>query len=363
MTGGAGYAQRHLQHSDYYDEHRRVQGEWHGRGAELLGLRGSVTSEQFEAVREGLHPETGEFMRPRHGTDRANADGSDQSKARSLYDLTFSAPKSVSVQAVVGRDERLVAAHDKAVGEALAEAENHAGARVRPNGANENRVTGNWIIATYRHDTSRELDPQLHTHAVAANLTYDGTEARWKALQASGLYERRSYLTEVYRNALSREVRALGYEIENRRDVAGKDKGLEIAGVSQEILDNYSRRSAQRDAAIEEFTQKRGRAPTDNEVAVLIRETRADKLQAISTEQVRCRQLERLTPDQRNMLGSLREEALKQSLPVRIEHRVAETSLGHAQEHIFERLSVAKEHEILTVALRHGRGQVELSAL
>jgi ATP-dependent exoDNAse (exonuclease V) alpha subunit len=98
-------------------------------------------------------------------------------------------------------------------------------------------------------------------------------------------------------------------------------------------------------------------------IAVLIRETRADKLQAISTEQVRCRQLERLTPDQRNMLGSLREEALKQSLPVRIEHRVAETSLGHAQEHIFERLSVAKEHEILTVALRHGRGQVELSAL
>jgi hypothetical protein len=67
---------------------------------------------------------------------------------------------------------------------------------------------------------------------VTANLTYDGTEARWKALQASGLYERRSYLTEVYRNALAREVRALGYEIENRRDAAGKDKGFEIAGVS-----------------------------------------------------------------------------------------------------------------------------------
>jgi hypothetical protein len=177
------------------------------------------------------------------------------------------------------------------------------------------------------------------------------------------LYERRSYLTEVYRNALSHEVRALGYEIENRRDVAGKDKGFEIAGVSREILDNYSRRSAQRDAAIQEFTHKRGRAPTDNEVAVLIRETRADKLQEISTEQVRCRQLERLTPDERNMLGSLREEALKQSLPLRIEHRVAEASLGHAQEHIFERLSVAKEHEVLTEALRHGRWQVELSAL
>jgi AAA domain len=127
--------------------------------------------------------------------------------------------------------------------------------------------------------------------------------------------------------------------------------------------DKYSRRSAQRDAAIEEFTHKRGRAPTDNEVAVLIRETRADKLQEISTEQVRSRQLERLTPDQRNMLGSLREEALQQSPPPRFEHRAAEASLGHAQEHVFERLSVAKEHELLTEALRHGRGQVELSAL
>src|SRR6266567_1092787 len=208
MTGGAGYAQRHLEHSDYYDEHRKVQGEWHGRGAELLGLRGTVTREQFEAVREGLHPQSGEFLRPRHGSDRTNVDGSEQSKARSLYDLTFSAPKSVSVQAIVGGDDRL-------------------------NAANEDRTTANWIVATYRHDTSRELDPQLHTHAVAANLTYDGVEGRWKALQASGLYERRAYLTEVYRNALAREVRGLGYEIEPHRDPNGKDRGFEIRGVSQ----------------------------------------------------------------------------------------------------------------------------------
>jgi len=363
MAGGQGYAQRHLQQSDYFDQKRTVEGQWHGRGAELLGLSGKVRSEDFESLRQGLDPFTGDFLRQRQGSDRISSDGAEQSKARSLYDMTFSAPKSVSVMAIVGGDERLIAAHETAVRETLQEAEKYSATRVRLAGLNENRTTGNWVVAAYTHDTSRELDPQLHTHAVAANLTYDGTEARWKALQASGLYERRSYLTEVYRNALAREVRALGYEIENRRDIAGKDKGFEIAGVSQEILDKYSRRSAQRDAAIEEFTHKRGRAPTDNEVAVLIRETRADKLQEISTEQVRSRQLERLAPDQRNMLGSLREEALQQSPPIRIEHRAAEASLGHAQEHVFERLSVAKEHEILTEALRHGRGQVELSAL
>ncbi len=363
MTGGAGYAQRHLQHSDYYDEHRRVQGEWHGRGAELLGLRGSVTSEQFEAVREGLHPETGEFMRPRHGTDRANADGSDQSKARSLYDLTFSAPKSVSVQAVVGRDERLVAAHDKAVGEALAEAENHAGARVRLNGANENRATGNWIIATYRHDTSRELDPQQHTHAVAANLTYDGVEGRWKALQASGLYERRAYLTEVYRNALANEVRNLGYEIEPRRDSRGRDLGFEIRGVADELLERYSQRSAQRDAAIEEFKEHHGRKPTDNEVAVLVQESRADKLTEIATEQVRQQQRARLSPEESHSLDRLRGASLEQSRSGSYEFSPAADSLQHAKDHLFERRSVVYDHELLAEALRYGRGRVDLSQL
>src|SRR5580692_10531871 len=99
MTGGVGYAQMHLEHSDYYDEQRRIQSDWHGHGAELLGLRGEVTREQFEAIREGLHPETGEFLRPRHSADRTTDNGNEQSKARSLYDLTFSAPKSVSIQA------------------------------------------------------------------------------------------------------------------------------------------------------------------------------------------------------------------------------------------------------------------------
>jgi conjugative relaxase-like TrwC/TraI family protein len=147
MSGGVEYAQRHLEHSDYYDEHRRVQGEWHGLGAELLGLRGEVTRAQFEALREGLHPETGEFLRPRHSADRIGTDGSEQSKVRSLYDLTFSAPKSVSVQALVGGDERLVTAHDNAVWEALAEAEGHAAARVRLNGANVDRKMAKWIVA------------------------------------------------------------------------------------------------------------------------------------------------------------------------------------------------------------------------
>jgi conjugative relaxase-like TrwC/TraI family protein len=363
MTSGAGYAQRHLEHNDYYDEHRRVHGEWQGRGAELLGLRGNVASEQFEAVREGLHPETGEFLRPRHSADRTNGDGNEQSKARSLYDLTFSAPKSISIQAMVGGDERLVAAHDKAVREAMTEAENYAGSRVRLNGTNENRTTGNWIVATFRHDTSRELDPQLHTHAVAANLTYDGVEGRWKALQASGLYVRRAYLTEVYRNALANEVRGLGYEIEPRRDSRGRDLGFEVRGVSDELLERYSQRSAQRDAAITEFAKEHGRNPTDNEVAVLVRESRADKLTKIATEQVRQQQHARLSPEESHCLDRLRCSSQEQSQNANRELSPAADSLQHAKDHLFERRSVVYDHELLTEALRYGRGRVDLGQL
>lgn len=363
MTGGVGYAQRHLEHSDYYDEQRRIQGEWHGRGAELLGLRGEVTREQFEAIREGLHPETGEFLRPRHSADRTIDNGTEQSKARSLYDLTFSAPKSISVQALVGGDERLVRAHDKAVREALSESEKYVATRVRLDGANENRTTANWIVAAYRHDTSRELDPQLHTHAVAANLSYDGVEGRWKALQASGLYERRAYLTEVYRNALAREVHSLGYEIESRRDSRGRDYGFEIRGVSNELLEKYSQRSAQRDAAIKQFTTEHGRKPTDNEVAVLVRESRADKLTEISTERVREQQQGRLSPEEGHTLKYLHAESLERGRIISHEPSGAAASLQHAKEHLFERNSVVREHELMTQALRHGRGQVDLGQL
>ncbi|PYT24342.1 MAG: hypothetical protein DMG57_29080 [Acidobacteria bacterium] len=178
-------------------------GRWQGRGAELLGLSGDVKTEQFEALRQGCGPNTGEFLRQRQSVDRMATDGTTQSRGN-LYDFTISAPKSVSIMASLGKDDRLIEAHWNAVDETVKELEACAQTRVRQDGANEDRDTGNLVLAVYQHDTSRELDPQLHTHAVAANLTYDGTEDRWKALQASEIYERRAYLTEVYRNALAR---------------------------------------------------------------------------------------------------------------------------------------------------------------
>jgi conjugative relaxase-like TrwC/TraI family protein len=360
MSNGQGYSARHLEHSDYYAEGERVIGQWQSRGAELLGLAGDVKSEQFEAVRQGLDPKTGEFLRQRQSADRLAADGTTQSHGRNLYDFTISAPKSVSVMAELGGDARLLQAHQKAVSEALQELESYAATRVRQDGANADRITGNLVVAVYHHDSSRELDPQLHTHAVAANMTYDGAEGRWKALQASDIYERRAYLTEVYRNALAREVTDLGYQIEDQRDARGKDAGFEIRGVSAGLLEKYSQRSRQRDDAIEQFTQKNGRGPTDNEVAVLVRESRADKLLEISTAEVKQRQQARLTPKEAQTVTQLRETALVTANAHAMVRENAAPSLDYAQEHVFERVSVARDHELLTESLRHGRGRIAL---
>jgi conjugative relaxase-like TrwC/TraI family protein len=363
MSDGAGYSARHLEHSDYYAEGERVTGQWQGRGAKLLGLSGEVQSEQFEALRQGLDPQSGEFLRQRHSADRTAADGSTQSRGRNLYDFTISAPKSVSIMAKLGGDARLTEAHQKAVQEALKELECQAASRVRRDGTNENRTTGNLVVAVYHHDTSRELDPQLHTHAVAANLTYDGAEGRWKALQASGIYEQRAYLTEVYRNALARKARSLGYEIEDRRSSKGKNLGFEIKGISDELLEKYSQRSEQRDRAIAEFVESKGRQPSNNEIAVLVRESRADKLVEISTAEAHSRQTARLTPQESLTLEQIREAVLERSLAQRLDPESAVRSLDYAKQHVFERVSVALDHELLTEALRHGRGRIDLAEL
>jgi conjugative relaxase-like TrwC/TraI family protein len=358
MSDGKGYSSRHLEHSDYYAEGELVTGVWQGRGAELLGLKGAVRGEDFEAIRQGLDPQTNEFLRVRHSVDRTAVDGTKLARGRSLYDFTISAPKSVSVLAIVGGDDRLIEAHRTAVAEALKEAETYAASRVRQAGANEDRPTGNLALAVYHHDASRELDPQLHTHAVAANLTFDGTEGRWKALQASDIYERRAYLSEVYRNSLAREVQALGYEIENQRDARGRDVGFEIRGLSAELLEKFSQRSRQRDQAIGAFIEQRGRRPTDNEVAVLVRESRADKLTEISTHELREKQRARLSPNEAKMLAQTRGT---QRLMLVVESSAA--SLEYAKDHIFERVSVVLDQELLTEALRHGRGRIRLADL
>ena len=141
-------------------------------------------------------------------------------------------------------------------------------------------------------------------------------------------------------------------------------RALTSGGVSDELLTRYSRRSEQRDQAIAEFLKRNGRAPTDNEVAVLVRESRADKLTEISTEEVQAQQLSRLLPQEAGHLTHLRNEAFARSQPgpASVE-RFRRPRLRWAEEHVFERVSVAQDYELFAEALRHGRGRISLTEL
>jgi hypothetical protein len=185
-------------------------------------------------------------------------------------------------------------------------------------------------------------------------------EGKWKALAPYQIYQQREYLSEVYRNALAREVTTLGYRIENRFE-HGKDLGFGIAGIQESTLEKYSQRSAQRDAAIVEFLDQNGRLPSNNEIARLVRDTRPGKLHEITTAQVRAVQFARMDPDEAKTLKELHRAALERGS---VRDAVAATpSLAHAREHLFERVSVAKDYELKTEALRHGRGHIDLPEL
>lgn len=360
MSNGEGYAERHLQYSDYLDEQNQVKGLWKGKAAERLGLVGEVSAEQFERLRQCEHPETGEFLRQRRSADRIAADGSIQSNRVHLYDMTISAPKSVSLMGVV-EDPRLIVAHHKAVAAFLAEAETCAAVEDQRGGKKIVRQTGNLAIATYQHDTSRQLDPQIHTHAVAFNLTYDESTGKWKALDARGLYERRAYLSEVYRNVLAREVKNLGYKIENRWNNRGTDQTFEIKQIPTALCKQFSKRSAEKEAAINEFITEHGREPSNNEVSVLVRSTREDKLREIATADVRAHQSAQLSQPDAQLLRETREQASAHHASPFISQAIP--SLEFAKEHLFERVSVAHDYELLTEALQHGRGQIDLADL
>jgi len=354
MRNGAGYAKKYLEQSDYYAEgERKVVGEWFGRGAEILAIAWeTVHDEQFERLRLGLHPNSGEQLRERKSPAKENGQ---ENHGRSLYDFTFSAPKSLSLMAILGGDDRLIGVHNRAVRIALEEVERHAAARVRVNHQNSNRTTGNLIAACYTHLDSRRLDPQVHTHCVAANMSWDHEEGKWKALQAGPIYARTALFTEVYRSELARGLAIYGYEMER-----GKN-GPEIKGVPQSLIDQFSQGSRDREAAIAEFVIKAGRPPTKNEITILVRDARPDKMVHISTEEVRAQQLARLTPDDERTIAQVRDRADRNRN--RFETHEAADSLAYALGHTFERVSVARDFTVLTEALKHGRGHVALDEL
>src|SRR3954469_24166091 len=155
---------------NYWSQRGVIAGEWQGRLAAQLGLAGTVSAADFGRLSQGQHPETGEqLVRQRASYEYQDADGKTVKtmEHRAGWDATFSAPKSVSLTALVGGDDRVSEAHRAAVTTALEELEKYTHARI--GGNNPAEQTGKFIAAKFEHDTARPVNgyaaPQLHTHA------------------------------------------------------------------------------------------------------------------------------------------------------------------------------------------------------
>ena len=239
---GASYYERDGYYAKDDPEHRAGSG-WFGKGAEELGLEGPVDPEVFRQVLEGKVPDGSGTELGRRGKDG-------EILHRPGRDLTFSAPKSVSLAALVGGDARIVEAHDRAVKATLAWVErNVAETRMK------DPVTGQMVragdqkivAATFRHDTSRNLDPQLHTHAVLANMVR-GEDDKWRSMANEKLYGWKMLLGALYRSELAASLARLGYDIEKTH----ADGRFEIAGVSRDTIEAFSTRRAEIEAAMAE---------------------------------------------------------------------------------------------------------------
>ena len=250
--GGSAQASSYYEADDYYADGGLSPSEWQGEGAKQLGLEGEIERDEFRAMLDGKLPDGQQLGR------QIGAGGDGEVQHRPGWDVTMSAPKSVSIMAEVAGDRRLVGAHDRAVKAALGFAERHAAAtRIRDGGAVARHRTGNLAIASFRHDTSRAQDPQLHTHNVILNMTRDA-DGTWRSLEPRALYQLQKAIGAVYRQELAIGVRALGYEIE-----VGKDSLFEIKGVSPEVIRAFSERAAQVEARLAERGQTRETASAE----------------------------------------------------------------------------------------------------
>jgi len=338
IRGGRGYMERHLSSNDYYSEEETVVGHWRGKSALFLGLEGQeVTAQVFNALAMNRHPEHGDRLRPR------------DSKV-SFHDFVVSAPKSVSIAVLVGGDERLREAYDECVEKAFARMESFAARRERKgkfHGTEETVRTGETIAAVYKHDTSRLLDPQLHTHLVYANVTWDQQAGEWFALQPKFMAEQsRVWIRGRFYRELEAACQRLGYR--TQRDTEGfrlldMPKKLEVImsqravqkkrfearykemfghQPSKKRVDQFikDRKGSAQKRFREEYEIRFGAKPTSQQVEKFVVDWRSDKMKRASSTQVAEIQRGRLTDSQWTSVQELVEKA-RVSEKVRIEEK------------------------------------------
>jgi conjugative relaxase-like TrwC/TraI family protein len=340
---------------NYYTESASVRGEWQGQLAERWGLHGEVNEQQFARLSEGQHPETGEQL-VRHQTAREyeNERGVTvhSMEHRAGWDATFSAPKSVSLTALVGGDDRVREAHRDSVKVALDEMEKYVQARIGGNAPAE--TTGAWAVAKFEHDSSRPVDgyaaPQLHTHVVVFNVT-ETADGNTRALQPQELYKTQQYATAVYRSELAVQLQRMGYEIER-----GEHGQPEIKGYSREYLEASSPRRQQ----IEAHMAAEGR--TGAGAAQIAAHQTRDAKEPLSHDEVRAQHQKMAVEYGQQPQRVLVEAAQRPGVELKPEaaRTAAQEGMSYARERGMEREAVTDERSLMRDALKHTMGDARL---
>ena len=338
------------QEQNYWSRDQQGHSEWQGKLAQQWGLEGAVGSEHFARLSEGHHPFT-EAQLVRHQVSRTyeGKNGHDVTSVehRAGWDATFSAPKSVSLTALVGGDDRVREAHRESVRVALAELERYTQARIGNVHAPE--TTGKFVAATFEHDTARPVDgyaaPQLHTHAVIFNVT-ERDNGQTRALQPQEMFALQRYATHVYRAELASRLQGLGYELER-----GKHDQPEIKGYTKEYLEASSPRREQ----IKDHLREQG---LDGPAAAQVAAHRTrDKKELLSPEEVlqRHRELAAQYGHQADRVVTQARERGWQLTPDT--EKAAQRAVTYARDHLFERGAVQDRRQILETALNRGMGE------
>lgn len=332
---------------DYYSQNQETPGKWGGKGAERLGLAGEVSHEAFAALCDNLHPRTGEPLTVRTKAHR-----------RVGYDLTFDAPKSVSVLQAFSQDNRILDAFHKAVDDTMREVEAKAQTRVRRQGHDDNRTTGNLVFANFTHFTSRPLhgipDPQLHTHVFVLNATFDAEEHRWKAVEMGQTKADAPYYQAAFHTRFAENLKALGYTIRPTQHA------FEIEGVPQAAINEFSKRTAQ----IEKYAHDKGITDPKAKarLGALTREAKRHDLSPSDLTELWTLRLSRLPDAQQKSLAATLRPATQIEAPTP-DPEADRRAIALAREHCFYRQSVVDERHFLATALRFSVGETTVERL
>jgi conjugative relaxase-like TrwC/TraI family protein len=325
-----------LQRDDYYTRGQEVAGQWFGKGAGMLGLKGQVDQESYFALCDNQHPETGEQLTPRQKQNR-----------RPMYDWTFSAPKAISVLYEYTGDERIRDAFTQSYRETLGDAESEMKTRVRKGGKDEDRVTGNMVVAEFTHFTARpvegRVDPHLHAHCIVFNTTFDEVENRWKASQQGDLKRDADYWEAAFHTRFARRLNELGY-------ATVKDgSSFTLANLPKSIIEHFSMRRNQIEklAARIGITTSKGK----HKLGARIRE---EKLKDVTRDVLREEWKGRLTDEEREALDRVASGAGGGGDgPIS-----PKQAMNYALEHSFQKASAVSEKRLRAEALRYGVGSV-----